>query len=319
MPDDSSTARNCSAESPAARRRSDDSRQEGVKTAWQEESCKFQHCRSGSWPCPQDSRVCAGVHCGRSKRVRRRSGACRAEAVSRTTARAPTYRFTMEYDNADANGDTLLRQRLTGEYTRGLPDGKVEWNSVAQAEAIGATSSFSAAKKRDFMAPFRYVNRLSDTMKPEFFSTFPPMAMPERNLVWDTGMIEYLGQEFFDRLELNTPFHVAAHSSTWPESALSRIATSCSSGLDVRSATERIARSSTTRHFSTRCTSSSRASRCRHAVNTGVRSRVALGSKQIEYATLHETVVGQMQLGGQPQPQLVNVFRSGVLEPIRAR
>jgi hypothetical protein len=229
-----------------------------------------------------------------------------------------TYRFTMEYVNADAKGETLLRQHLTGEYTRGLPDGKVEWNNVTQADAVGPAAPFSAAQKRDFMAAFRYPNRLADTMKPEFFAKFPPMAMAERNLVWDTGMIEYFGQEFFDHLELNTPFHITAQAVDMPfgtfqnrHLVLEWIGRSQRNGKDcaiinfhaflnpLRIALE--------------------------GFNMQARSEywgqiwVAIGSKQIEYGTLHETVVGQMQMGGQSQPQLANVFRSGTLEPMGAR
>ena len=160
-----------------------------------------------------------------------------------------TYRFTMEYDNADANGDTLLRQRLTGEYTRGLPggEGRVEQRRAGRSNRRNRV--VLRAKKRDFMSAFRYLNRLSDTMKPEFFSKFPPMAMPERNLVWDTGMIEYLGQEFFDRLELNKPFHLAAHTVDMPGIGTFQNRDIVLEWIGDRGETARTARSSTTTHF----------------------------------------------------------------------
>jgi hypothetical protein len=41
---------------------------------------------------------------------------------------------------------------------------------------------------------------------------------------------------------------------------------------------------------------------------------VSLTTKQIEYATLYEDVLGEMKLGAQPAPQVVNVFRKGVFE-----
>jgi hypothetical protein len=46
---------------------------------------------------------------------------------------------------------------------------------------------------------------------------------------------------------------------------------------------------------------------------------VSLATKQIEYGTLYESVVADMKLPGQDRPQLINVFRSGVLEPISAK
>ena len=46
---------------------------------------------------------------------------------------------------------------------------------------------------------------------------------------------------------------------------------------------------------------------------------VSLETKQIEYSTLNESVVGEMKLPGQDTPQVVNIFRSGVLEPLDAK
>ena len=42
---------------------------------------------------------------------------------------------------------------------------------------------------------------------------------------------------------------------------------------------------------------------------------VSLSTKQIEYATLYEDVLGEMKLAGQATPQVIDVFRSGVFEP----
>ena len=47
---------------------------------------------------------------------------------------------------------------------------------------------------------------LDETMKPDFFKGFPPTAVFERNLVWDTGMLEMFGQEQFEHLKLNAPY-----------------------------------------------------------------------------------------------------------------
>ncbi len=230
-----------------------------------------------------------------------------------------TYRFTVDMFNADGKGETLSRQRLTGEYTRGLADGKVEWNNVAQADSPGATGVFLEPQKRDFMSAFRYVNRLTDTMKPEFFAGFPPMAVSERNLVWDTGMIEYFGQQFFDHLELNLPFHVAgARDIDMPG-----IGTFQNRDIVL----EWIGRS---RRNGRNCAVISYQAFLNplrialEGLNLQGRSEywgqiwVAIDSKQIEYATLHETVVGELLLGGQSQAQVINVFRTGALERVGA-
>ena len=228
-----------------------------------------------------------------------------------------TYRFTIDYVNADGKGEIMQRQHLRGDYTRGLPDGKVEWNNVSQADAVGATEPFGTPQRREFMSPFRYVNRLGDTMKPDFFAGFPPMAMNERNLVWDTGMIEFYGQGFFDHLELNVPFHLSeARDINIPgvgtfqnrDIVLEWIGRSRRNGKDcavinyhaflnpLKLAMEGMKMEARSEYWG--------------------QIWVAVASKQIEYGTLYETVVGQLQLAGQPQPQVVNVFRSGVLEPV---
>src|SRR5580704_4823406 len=84
-----------------------------------------------------------------------------------------TYRFTVEYNTANSKGATMRRQRLTGEYTRGLGGGEVMWKNVAEADADGPTAQFAAPQKRDFMEGFRYQDDLSLTVKPDFFKGFP--------------------------------------------------------------------------------------------------------------------------------------------------
>jgi hypothetical protein len=68
-------------------------------------------------------------------------------------------------------------------------------------------SSLWLNQKRGFMDGFRYRNDLTHTFTPDFFKMFPPTAVKERNLVWDTGMIEKFGQDYFDELTLNKPYH----------------------------------------------------------------------------------------------------------------
>ncbi len=122
-----------------------------------------------------------------------------------------TYRFTVDYDTANSKGEIIRRQRLTGDYTRGLDGGEVIWKNVAQANVNGATAPFGPAQKRDFMDGFQYKNDLPSTLKPDFFKGFPPTAVFERNLVWDTGMMEMFGQNYFGQLKLNEPFSLGTN------------------------------------------------------------------------------------------------------------
>ena len=108
-----------------------------------------------------------------------------------------TYRFTVNYNTANTKGETIYRQRVAGEYTRGLPNGEVAWKNVSVTNAAGATAAFPTPKLSDFMEEFHYHNDLGSTMKPDFFKGFPLTAVVERNLVWDTGMLEVYGQKLF--------------------------------------------------------------------------------------------------------------------------
>ena len=46
---------------------------------------------------------------------------------------------------------------------------------------------------------------------------------------------------------------------------------------------------------------------------------VSVATKQIEYSTLNESVVGEMKLPGQDTAQVLNIFRTGTFEPVDAK
>ena len=55
-----------------------------------------------------------------------------------------TYRFAVDYNSANTRGELVYRQRIVGEYTRGLEGGDVAWKNVAHAiskHAWGASRS----------------------------------------------------------------------------------------------------------------------------------------------------------------------------------
>jgi hypothetical protein len=230
-----------------------------------------------------------------------------------------TYRFTVDYETADSKGGLLLRQRITGEYTRGLAAGEVQWKHVAQADANGSAAPLGAFQKREFMEGFRYPNDLAGTMKPDFFKGFPATAVFERNLVWDTGMIESFGQNYFDHLTLNQPYHIISNED------LNLPGVGTFQNRDV--VLEWIGRSQ--RNGRNCALIQYQAFRNPlEIVNAGMTLKgrsnywgqiwVSLETKQIEYATIHEQVVGELKLPGQDTTQVLNVFRSGVLEPVSA-
>ncbi len=189
-----------------------------------------------------------------------------------------------------------------------------------QAEADGATGQFGAPQKRDFMEGFRYRNDLSSTLKPEFFKGFPATAVFERNLVWDTGMIEMFGQNYFDRLKLNEPYHVPSDED------VNMPGVGTFHNRDV--VLEWIGRSQRNGQDCVLIRYQAFLNPL-EIVNGGMTLKgrsdywgliwVSLATKQIEYGTLHEIVVGELKLAGQDTPQILNILRSGALEPVSAQ
>ncbi|HET6169998.1 MAG TPA: hypothetical protein VFE01_07450 [Terracidiphilus sp.] len=231
-----------------------------------------------------------------------------------------TYRFVVNYNTANTKGEMVIRQRLTGEYTRGLANGEVMWKNVTSAVAMGPTAPFAAPDKRDFMEGFHYRNDVGDTMAADFFKGFPPSAMMERNLVWDTGMIEMFGQNYFDHLKLNEPYQVFSDQDVnMPnlgtfknhDVVLQWIGSSQRNGHECAVITYQA-------FFNPINLATGGMTLVGRSDYWG-EIWVSLETKQIEYGTLYESVVGEMKLPGQDTTQVLNIFRSGTLQPIDAK
>ena len=229
-----------------------------------------------------------------------------------------TYRFTVNYNTANTNGEVVYRQHVEGEYTRGLPNREVAWKNVI-ADAVGPTAAFPAGQKRDFMEGFRYRNDLNSTLKPDFFKGFPPAAVVERNLVWDTGMIEMYGQ-YFDHLKLNEAYHATSHEDVVMPDVAGR-------GY-VSQPRRRAGRSQRNgqdcaliryQSFFNPLEIASGGMTLKGRSDYWGEIWVSLATKQIEYSTLYEVVVGEMKLPGQNGTKVVNVFRIGAFEPVSVK
>jgi len=231
-----------------------------------------------------------------------------------------TYRFTVDHTVTDTTGQVVQRQRVSGDYTRGLPGGEAAWSHVTLAESNRPQEMSGPGQPRPFMDGFKYRTgpaSLGETMKPDFFKGFPPTAVFERNLVWDTGMIEMFGQDQFDHLTLNTPYRVlSAQDAKMPgigtfhnrDVQLTWIGRSQRNGQDCAVIDYRA--------FFNPLDIANGAMTLKGRSHYWGAIWVSLATRQIEYATLQEDVLGEMTLGGQP-PRTISVLRSGVLEPVR--
>jgi hypothetical protein len=230
------------------------------------------------------------------------------------------YHFSVIYYSANRTGDVIHRQQVTGDYTRGLPNGDVEWSNVFDAQVDGPAAPFPATPKLDFMQGFRYHNDMGATMSPDFFKSFPPSAVMERNLVWDTGMFEAFAENYFDQLKLNVPLHTGQDQEVkMPDVGtfhnrdvvLEYVGHSQRNGQDCALIDYRA--------FLNPLQLATGGVTIQGRSDYWGEIWVSLATKQIEYATINEEVNGELKLPGQDTPQLLSVFRIGSFEPIPAK
>ncbi len=218
-----------------------------------------------------------------------------------------TYRFACDYIHLDIKGNPAgPTLHIAGNYTRGLPEGKVRWSGV---EVNG--------QKREFMEGFTY--RLADTgnsMKPEFFPAFPPMAFQERNLVWDTIMFEYFAQDFFDKLSLNVPYRVEPSTIDLAGTGQFENKNIELTWIGVSKRNGQTCALIDYQAFLNKLTTKAAGMELIGRSHYWGQIWVSLSTKQIEFATLYEDVLGELKLGIQPAPMTINVFRTATFEPL---
>lgn len=237
-------------------------------------------------------------------------------AAGLVAAQAQTYRFTCDYYNLDLKGNLTGRQRVSGRYTRGLPEGKMRWNEVTVA--IGKpdfSDSFATPQKREYMEGFTYSLPDANLMlKPEFFRGFPPLAMQERTLVWDTHMLEEFAA-VLPKLALNAPYHF--ESGDVPLAGEGSF-TNHDIQLTLSGRSQRNSRDCALidyRAFFNKVNVTSPAVTLTGRSHYWGQIWVLPSTLAIEYATLYEDVLGELKLPNQAAPMTINVFRIGVFEP----
>jgi hypothetical protein len=237
-------------------------------------------------------------------------------------AKPRRYRFAVDYTAADIRGNVTHRQHVEATYTRGLPGGEVVWNDVSVAEASGASAPLGEPQKRAFMEGLRYrrgPTTMTDMVQPGFFGNAPPTAIIERNLVWDVEALEMFARALFEHLKPNEP-HQLLSSQTVDipgigtfhnrDVQLTLTGRSHRNGQDCAVIDYRA-------YFNTLSIAAGGMTLTGRSHYWG-QIWVALATRQVEHATLYEDVLGEMKLPGR-DTQLIDVFRSGVLEPLAQR
>jgi hypothetical protein len=117
------------------------------------------------------------------------------------------YLLTCDYFNLDTMGNLMNKERVSGQYTRGLPDGSVRWSNVRIANAKAFDDAFPEGELQKYMEGFTYNRSTGKSLfDKEFFEGFPTAAfLKTKNIVWDMHMIEDFAWNYFDNLELNRP------------------------------------------------------------------------------------------------------------------
>lgn len=228
-----------------------------------------------------------------------------------------SWRFTCDYYHLDTKGHLTSRVRYSALYTRGLPGDAVRWSDVTVAQNTDGSDKFPTPQKREFMEGFSYPRSSEkDMLKPDFFRGFPPMAMQERNLIWDTVMIEGFGQTQFENLKLNTPYHVPdvaniplAGMGSFRHKDLQLVWT----GISKRNGQECAVIDY--HAFFNQIEVSSPPIALTAGSHYWGQIWVSLTTLRIEYATLYEAVLGELKLPDQEKPMTMNVFRIGTFEP----
>jgi hypothetical protein len=123
-------------------------------------------------------------------------------AASAHTDAPAKYRFTTEYTMLGPQGMETGTHVLDAAF---VTDGKtVQWTTVTVGTSSGHGSMPTRVEHRAYLEGFKYALDAQKITSPEFFTSFPPDANDEKNLIWDELMFHSFASDL-DRLRLNEP------------------------------------------------------------------------------------------------------------------
>lgn len=227
------------------------------------------------------------------------------------------YSMAAEYHNKTLLGGFFGKMRVSGEYTRGLAGGYVQWNKVEIAETPQEDGDFPAGKAQAYMEGFRYIPS-ENMVDASAFENFPPNSTFAKNLIWDALGFEVFAWEFLDKLQLNVPYRASEVEGeiplagqgtfenkeayvTW--TGISRMNGELCALIQFKVMDNPLKMNNE---------------------QMDIRGRshywgdiwVSLEDKQIEHATLSEDVVMELKLAGQPNSQYINTTREIVFRKL---
>jgi hypothetical protein len=119
------------------------------------------------------------------------------------------YRMTAVYINRDLYGNFVEKTKVSGDYTRGLENGFVQWNNIYISGSKDYSGMFPAGTNQEYMENLKYVPS-SEMLGTDAFKDFPSTAMSvlAKNLVWDMMTIEEFAWDHTDSLKLNRIYRI---------------------------------------------------------------------------------------------------------------
>jgi hypothetical protein len=227
------------------------------------------------------------------------------------------YKVYCDYINLDTLGNTINKDRVAGEYTRALPDGKVRWTNVRIAHAKGFDDPFPEGEPQKYMEGLSYSTANRDNLFTErFFRDFPPTEPKTKNLIWDMLMIEQFSWDYWDKLQLNQPYSIQSSPEDVPlagsGSFQNRSIQLTWIGISKRNG--ELCALIQYHAFDNKFSASMGTMKFQGRSHYWGEIWVSLEDKQIEYATLFEDVLVQFALPGQSTNQLTNILRKGAFE-----
>lgn len=228
-----------------------------------------------------------------------------------------SYRFTVRYYTSDTQGKIVHRDRITAEYTRDLSNGVVSWKNATLERAEGSDSAFSSPRKLPYLEGFHYPNNLQKTFASDFFQTFPSEAVLERNLIWDTGMLEMLAHDQFERLKLNEAIPIVSEADVkMPGVGVFHNHNLVLEWVGKSERNGQICAVILYRAYLNPLMIDTAGVQLKGRSNYWGEIWVSLKTKQIEYGTLYEEVTGELKMPRSSAALPTTIFREGVFEPI---
>ncbi len=223
-----------------------------------------------------------------------------------------TYKVTTTHYNGDIFGSFFSKQQVYGEYTRGLPGGKVKWNNVTFAMSISPdrNAAFPKGNPVSYMENFTY-SPAEEMLNSDKFASFGENSAFTKNLVWDMMGIEGFAWSAWDKLKLNEPYSAMDFNGKMDLAGQGSF-----ENKDVQltwtGVTERNGELCAVieyRTFNNPVEYSGEGMTMKGRSHYWGTVWVSLVDKQVEHAVLYEDVTMEMNLPGQTQKQIMDATR----------